>query len=382
MSVKSCPVSSVNASRRTMSPHEKDHARVGRRRLLAALVVGGLSFIGGDERAAAAGGARAGKDARAKAGGPSGKLTRLEHGPLGVTFAFSLEHAPFPMEGTPYKDDTVLVFVPRHYRVPPSGKLDAVVHFHGHNNMAAGAMDEHALREQLVESKQNALLVVPQGPVRAADSSGGKVEQRGGLRRLLEELTHELASPSVGKVLGPASLRGAKRFGTLCLSAHSGGYRVAAACLSQGEVEVTEVYLFDALYGATAAFRAWLKGGATGRRAPRRKLVSTYATSQVRAQNLSLIAELRSDGIDVLHEERPGALSRSELTRGRAIFLASPLDHGGVTHRHNNLRDCLYASQLRRHQKSDWFERRDGARPIEARGRGDERRATRGDSSP
>jgi hypothetical protein len=157
---------------------------------------------------------------------------------------------------------------------------------------------------------------------------------------------------------------------------------VTAACLLHGEVEVSEVYLFDALYGAGPTFRAWLKGGKPGRRAPRRKLVSTYATAPVRAQNMTLIAELRSDGIDVLHEERPGALSRAELTKGRAIFLASPLDHGGVTHRHNNLRDCLFASQLRRHQKSDWFEQRDGARPIEARAARDERRATRTDASP
>lgn len=323
-----------------------------------------------------------GDDASTKAGGLSGKLVRVERGPLGVTLAFGLEHAPFPAEGASYKDDTVLVFVPRHYRLPASGQLDAVVHFHGHNNTAAGAMDEHALREQLFESKQNALLVVPQGPVRAADSSGGKVEQRGGLRRMLEELMRELARPAVGKALGASRLRGARRFGALCLSAHSGGYRVAAACLLHGEVEVTEVYLFDALYGAVSTFRAWLKGGTPGRRAPRRKLVSTYATAPVRAQNLTLIAELRSDGVDVLHEERPGSLSRVELTRGRAIFLASPLDHGGVTYRHNNLRDCLYASQLRRHQKSDWFEERDGARPIEARERRDERRATRSDASP
>lgn len=341
----------------------------GRRGFLAALLAGTAAVVAAPAVAEAAkrDEERDGAGASVPRGGKSpGRLAQVERGPLGVTLAFRLANAPFPFSGAPYTDDTVLVFVPRHFRLSSSGEVDAVIHFHGHNNVAATAMEEHALREQLYESKQNAVLVVPQGPVRAADSSGGKLEARGGLRRLLEELVRELGKSAVSKVLGTSALGGAKRFGTLCLSAHSGGYRVAAACVIHGEVEVSEVYLFDALYGAGPAFHNWLRGGKKGG-AGRRKLVSTYATTPVRTQNLALIADLRSDGIEVLHEERPGSLSRAELTRGRAVFLASPLDHGGVTHRHNNLRDCLFASRLRRHQRSDWFEHKEGARPLESR---------------
>src|SRR5262249_26891875 len=87
----------------------------------------------------------------------------------GLTLAADLEHAPFPAQGAAYQDRTVFVFVPAHYTPPRDGRVSMVVHFHGHNTTAERAMAAHELREQLFDSKQNAILVVPQGPVFAAD---------------------------------------------------------------------------------------------------------------------------------------------------------------------------------------------------------------------
>ena len=303
-----------------------------------------------------------------------GKLVETKSQPEGVTLVFALENAPFPVDGGSYDDPTVIVFVPRHYRLPKSGRIDAVIHFHGHNTTALQAIEQHRLREQVSDSKQNAILIVPQGPVRAADSSGGKLEQKDGLARMLDELLAELVRPEPSKALGVESLMHAKRFGTVCVSAHSGGYHVTATCLDKGGVEVSEVYLFDALYGNTASFRAWLarppekpKKGRRSRAQSRHKLISYYATATVRTNNVALMTELRGDGVEVLQEHKPGQLSRAELTKGAAIFIASPLEHGSVTYRHNDLRDSLYASALRRRLKSDWFAHKNGARPIDSR---------------
>ncbi len=371
MAVKTWPMHSPGVSRSSVAPFftPRNGTQLDRRAFLSAL--GGMLALGafGPGDALAAKHVTLEKEDAAEGEGataaPSGKLVRIDRGTDGVTLTFALANAPFPLLGAPYEDRSVLVFVPHHYRLPKDRRLDALIHFHGHNNTAEGAVHEHALREQLAESKQNAILIAPQGPVRAADSNGGKLEHKGGLRRMTDELARELAKPSLKRILGPSATTAAKSFGTVCLSAHSGGYRVAAACLMQGEVEVTEVYLFDALYGAGPSFRAWLKAGGGKRR--HHKLISTYATPPVRANNLVLMAELRADGFNVLHELKPGELSRKALTDGRAIFIASPLDHGGVTHRHNNLRDCLYASQLHRHQKSDWFDNKNAARQIDSR---------------
>jgi hypothetical protein len=42
-------------------------------------------------------------------------------------------------------------------------------------------------------------------------------------------------------------------------------------------------------------------------------------------------------------------------------------DHMRVTYKSNALRDCLYASSLKRRLDSDWFEKKDDKRAIEPR---------------
>jgi hypothetical protein len=295
------------------------------------------------------------------------KLVAIDKGALGVTLTFELDHAPFPSDAAEYQDPTVLVFVPRHYRLPKHEKADMVVHFHGHTTTAARAIAEHSLREQLSDSKQNAILVVPQLALNAADSNAGQLEEDGGLKRMLRELARELRRGRVGQALGKASLDGLKGAGMVCLSAHSGGYRGAAACVARGRVRVNETYLFDSLYGEVDAFRRWVVAKKDARGRKRHKLVSTYASATVRDKNLELLGLLEHDGVACLHEQRPGALSRAELTKGTAVFLASPLGHGQTTFAQNNLRDCLFASGLRRRLDSDWFADKDGERPIESR---------------
>jgi hypothetical protein len=153
----------------------------------------------------------------------------------------------------------------------------------------------------------------------------------------------------------------------VCLSAHSGGYRVAGACLAVGGVNVDEAYLFDALYGSVAEYRTWVVATKNERGRARHKLVSHYVGGKVRDNNLELLAALEQAGVRCHHELIPGQLSRSQLTTGAAIFIAAPLEHGKVTFLHNGLRDCLFASGLRRHLDSDWFENKDQGRAIDLR---------------
>ena len=304
------------------------------------------------------------REAEAKPAGKLRKITRSRHG---VTFEFRLKNAPFPAPGSRFVDDTVLVFVPHHYRLPKSRQVDMVVHFHGHNNTARRGVERHQLREQLYDSKQNAILVAPQGPYRASDSSGGKLERAGGLKRLLDELLRELTRRQVNRALKRARLAGAKGSGMVCLSAHSGGYRVAAACARRGGVDVSEIYLFDALYGELSVFHRWVTARKDRSGRARHKLVSHYASAPVRANNHKLMKRLRRAGVPIVHERRAGELTRAQMTTGRAVFIASPLAHGHVTFAHNGLRDCLFASGFRRRLRSNWFARKHQARTIDRR---------------
>ncbi|WP_437676251.1 hypothetical protein [Sorangium sp. So ce131] len=295
------------------------------------------------------------------------KVKAVERSEIGVTLTLDLSQAPFPCDGGAYRDATVMVFVPAHYRAPEDDTLDLVMHFHGHNTNAARAIAAHKLREQLHESKQNAVLVLPQGAVNAPESPPGKLGQQGGLRRLCGELAAALATPSARRALGDAAVPRRAKLGTLCLSAHSGGYNVAAACLRLGGCEVSEVYLFDALYGEVDAFRAWVLEGKGKPGRGRHKLVSHFVAGDVRRLNLELKRALEAEGVACLHERRPGELTRKQLLDGRAIFIETPLAHGAVTFEQNAFRDCLFASGLRRQLRSSWFERKDEPRQIDVR---------------
>jgi len=67
-----------------------------------------------------------------------------------------------------YCDDTLAIFIPKGFS--QNGRVDFVVHFHGWNNHVEAVLRRYQLIEQLVASRRNAVLVVPQGPFDAPDS--------------------------------------------------------------------------------------------------------------------------------------------------------------------------------------------------------------------
>jgi hypothetical protein len=293
------------------------------------------------------------------------RLKSIVRDSTGTTVWLSLDHAPFAGGG--YHDDTVIVFVPAHYRYHEDEGVATLVHMHGHNTTAEKAMVSHQLREQLADSRQNALLIVPQLAVMAADSSCGHLESQNGLVDLLKEVlvttAHEARS-----TLGDTGFPAGARLGTVCVSAHSGGYHAAACGLRTGGVDVREVYLFDALYAEVETFRDWViaKTGENYHR--RHKIVSFFTEGGTTEANDRLLREqLEHAGVLCEKEMQEGELSRHDLSHAEAVFVRSGLFHSSVTWETNALRDCLFASALPRHLSSTWFARKSGARPIERR---------------
>lgn len=306
-------------------------------------------------------------------GAPKGgsRVKEVERGRLGTTLYLELEEAPFPYRGKPWRDNTVIVYVPHHHRVSANQKREVhvVMHFHGHNTTAAEAMDNHELREQLAESRQNAILVIPQLPLRASTGHPGKLSDKNGLLRLLTDLRKTLQSPQAERALGKAGLHRRSRIGHLCLSSHSGGYRAALACIKHGGYPVRELFLFDSLYSGGVEVAQWIAKGRPYKKQWTHKLMSYYAGGPVRHQNRKIMQWLDQHKIPYHHEEKEGSLTRAQLTTGRAVFIRSGNSHRGVTHQHNELRDCLYASTLPRRGAMDtnWFNRKHQKRRVEKR---------------
>lgn len=293
------------------------------------------------------------------------RLKSIVRDSLGTTLWLGLDHAPFAGGG--YRDDTVIVFVPAHFRFHDDEGVATLVHMHGHTTTAERAMVAHQLREQVADSKQNALLVVPQLAVMAADSSCGRLESPGGLQRLLQEVI--ATTPREGRsTLGDTTFPPDAQLGTACVSAHSGGYHAVACCLRAGGVDVRETYLFDALYGEVDTFRDWVVARHGEPLHRRHKLVSYFTEgAQTEANDRVLRAELEHAGVLCEEEQQEGELSRHDISHAEAVFVRSGLWHSQVTWETNALRDCLYASALPRHVATSWFARKTGARPIERR---------------
>ena len=298
------------------------------------------------------------------------KLKSITQDAQGTTLWLSLDNAPFSAASAGYHDDTVIVFVPSHYRYAYDDEdegVAALVHFHGYSTTAERAMTSHELREQLADSRQNAILIVPQLAVMAADPSCGKLETPGGLARLVSEAIVTTAHEG-RSTLGDARFPIHTRRGTVCVSAHSGGYHAAACCLRDGGLDIRETYLFDALYAEVETFRDWItsrKGASLHRR---HKLVSFFVDGTTTdANNAALRSQLDRAGVLTASELQEGELSRHELSHAEAVFVRTSLYHSNVTWETNALRDCLYASALPRHLSSTWFTRKNEARSIDRR---------------
>jgi hypothetical protein len=298
-----------------------------------------------------------GTESVARAKGRDARVVAVTASAGGVTLELAPKAAPYPdpAGSAAYDDPTVLVFVPSYYRLPKAKKIDFVVHFHGHMTTAKDAIANHRLREQLAESRQNAVLVVPQGPVRAADGDFGKVMRPRGLAKLLDEVRSLLVATK--NELGDAVVSGAKASGRVIVSGHSGGYRAAARVATQKGVDLREVYLFDALYGEVTTFRDWVAA------APERhKLVCLAIGGTPRTLSAELANELRAKGVTVVSELGGERLSRADLIRGRAVFLEGHGVHASAAVDEAPLRACLHASCLKRRGSREWLDDRDATR--------------------
>ncbi|MEW6512148.1 MAG: serine hydrolase, partial [Bacteroidota bacterium] len=152
-----------------------------------------------------------------------------------------------------YADSSIVVFVPEGFHETPEG-ANVIVHFHGHMNDNVQTLEQYAIPQAMIAKNVNALLILPQGPYRARDSFGGKMEDEGGFRRMVEDVLATMKHEEVVTT---------DRIARVIISAHSGGYRPAGFSLSRGPVldRVTHVFLFDALYGQHESFRDWLLTG-------------------------------------------------------------------------------------------------------------------------
>lgn len=193
----------------------------------------------------------------------------------------ALPSAPFPYEGASYDDASVMIFVPE--GLADRGELGIVTHLHGHGAVLADLVRAQHLREQHALSGRDAVLIVPQGPVDAADGDFGRLAAPGGHAALVRDAVSVLYRD--GRITHPGT-------GAQVLTAHSGGYLATAAIVDAGGLPVDAVHLFDALYGEADTFAAFAEAGGV--------LRSSYTESGgTDRENEALRDELLDAGVSV-----------------------------------------------------------------------------------
>jgi len=272
-----------------------------------------------------------------------------KYAPLGRLIMVKLESAPFPhpsrAEGhkyqtrqydaaTHYTDNTVGIFVPKGFR--RADKVDFVVHFHGWRNHVENVLSHYELPQQFAEAGRNAILVVPQGPYDAPDSSGGKLEDENGFKKFMVEVV---------AVLRKEGVIGSESIGEIVLCGHSGGYKVISAIVTRGGLEekVKEVWLFDALYANTEQFMGWFK------RFPERRMIVIYTLhGGTKEETEKLIMSLK-DAKPALPflSKKEAEMTEADLKNNQLIFIYTDLEHDKVPYEHHAFREYLKTSGLK-----------------------------------
>ncbi len=264
---------------------------------------------------------------------------------LGELFAPQFSSAPFPHAERAngrfynkqifsaqehYSDSSIAIFVPKGFK--PAAKINIVVYFHGWNNNIDSACAQFKLIEQFTESKKNAVFVFPEGPKNSPDSFGGRMEGKDGLKNLVTDVVKFLKQQQKIKI---------ENVGNIILAGHSGAYRIISFCLMRGGLtkNISDVILFDALYGETEKYSYWLdhyKG----------RFINIYTDSGgTKNESESLMSDLDGWKIPYLSKEEKD-INNNDLIKNRIIFIHSELTHNEVIGLNNQFRSFLSTSKI------------------------------------
>ncbi|MDQ2680540.1 MAG: hypothetical protein M3Y21_05900 [Candidatus Eremiobacteraeota bacterium] len=250
----------------------------------------------------------------------------------GELILMHLPTAPYPHKSRHYTDDAVAVYIPPGYK--QRERVDFVVHFHGWHNTAAHVLLEYRLPQQLDASGLNAILVVPQGPLNAADSGFGKLEldDRGFADFIADVIAHLNAS---GKLR-------TKQIGAIVLSAHSGGYGGAGGVLTHGGLngKISDVLLFDAAYGYYDAFANWVKSSVE------HHLLSVF-TGDTATGNAALMGMVQGPHPNIYVHLANDMTSNNLETRAPTFILTTDVAHDELMQKYNWFELFLKATALK-----------------------------------
>jgi len=213
-----------------------------------------------------------------------------------------------------YNDSTILIIAPKNLDAKQS--VDVVFWFHGWFNNVDTAAEHHQLIRQFLASHLNAVLVLAETTKDAPDSYGGKLEYPGMFKLLAADVLKGLRSKNlIGKNTSA---------GHILLAGHSGAYRVMARIIKNGQMPVDEVILFDALYGETEKYTAWIKADKVHR------FIDIYTDhGGTDGETRGMMKLLDTNSIAYVHTEE-SKVTPQILQQNRLVYIHSPHEHDKI----------------------------------------------------
>jgi hypothetical protein len=229
-----------------------------------------------------------------------------------------------------YSDSSVAIFIPKWFR--PTNKTDLVIYFHGWNNNIDSACTQFKLVEQFYESKKNAIFVFPEGPKNSPDSFCGKLEEKDGLKNLINDVLKSLTDKQKIKT---------NNVGKIILAGHSGAYRVISFCLMQGGLtrQISEVILFDALYGQTDKYLHWITNF-------NGQFIDIYTDNGGTKNETESLMKILDTGKISYFKTEESKLEMNDLKNNRLVFIHTDLHHNEVIAARKQFRKYLKESAL------------------------------------
>ena len=217
---------------------------------------------------------------------------------------------------THYADSSVLIYVPDYFS--DKGKINLVYWFHGWGNNIDSACFQFQLLEQFQSSQRNAIFIFPEGPKNAPDSYGGKLENPEVFQNLTKEVIAKLRENSVIKKNSVFQINDY----SISLAGHSGAYRVISKIINK--TQISEVILFDALYGGNFDYLQWLSN-------PENRFINIYTKDGGTFENSQLILSKLTDSLHVpvlsVFEDE---INEILLVANRKLFIFSKVGHNEV----------------------------------------------------
>jgi predicted esterase len=224
---------------------------------------------------------------------------------------------------TNYNDSSVLIYVPKGFT--PKEKINLVFWFHGWGNSIDSAIGQYQLLQQFDASARNAVFVFPEGPKNAPDSYGGKLEQPQVFQQLVREVGQKLYE---GMVIRTKTDYNNLDLYDITLAGHSGAYRVISRIINK--TPVSEVVLFDAMYGGNDAYLQWLS-------VPEHRFINIYTKDGGTFDNSHLIMKQLTDSLRMpMISVNEDDVSEKLLRDNNKLFMFSSKGHNEVITNNRN----------------------------------------------